>query len=118
MTNFEWLVKTNRYNKFVDDFNYMGELSFRERYDIKLRYSGFSVSMDVLMWLNQERKEPERYVRLEDVLEIMREGKLAFTPTYKRNKCRFEVPTIDFALWYEDKMDKIKQLEYKTEGEI
>ena len=118
MTNFEWLVKTNRYNKFVEDFNYMGELSFRERYDIQLRYSGFSISMDVLMWLSQERKEPERYVRLKDVLEIMHNANDMFKPMWDiHGKFKYEIPINYVAKWYDDKMDKIKHLEYKTEEE-
>lgn len=78
MTNYEWLVKQDLLGKFLEDFKRI-EVSTTDMDNLYGHIhlaSGRSYSEDVAAWLQEEHKESNVYVKLEDVINTIRDMKI------------------------------------------
>ena len=73
MTNYEWLVKQDLLGKFLEDFqdNTISIEDMNNRYGYMHLELNRSYSEDVAAWLQEEHKESDVYVKLEDVINIV-----------------------------------------------
>lgn len=116
MTNYEWLVKTGMFQRFIVEM-----LGYAKLNDL----SGFETSWkipkmhnfqsdNISNWLQAKHPEPKKYVELNNVLEILRRDKYMFIPDYTRKgKIRKSNVPFNFIVWYDNVLNEIKTMESK-----
>lgn len=77
MTNYEWLVKEGLFVQFMEDLldSTVPDTIMDKRYGHIHMASDRSYSEDVATWLQEEHKEQDVYVKLDDVINIVTDTK-------------------------------------------
>ena len=75
MTNYEWLIETNKLEEFLVGYAYadanIEESDFYKEWKITPIGNLYALERNIVAWLQEEHPKPNKYVLLEDVMAVM-----------------------------------------------